>query len=290
MVTYKIITDSAAILRPDQLERANVDCLNFEYTIDGQNYPDDAAHSKLSLRAFYDLLRAGAMPTTNQINLQRYMDAFERYLQQGQDVLYLCFSSGLSGSFNTSNIAAQELMEKYPGRKVICADTLTATYGQGMLVRRAAALRDAGASIEQVRDWVIGNRFSMNAIFVVDDLNHLKRGGRVSPAVAFAGTMLNIKPCLMIDHEGKLATVAKARGRKKALDWVVENVQAQLPTGDEIAVVHSDCQEEAEQFRRRLMERYPGFVVSLEDLGPLLGAHTGPNLIGTVFFGNERNA
>lgn len=291
MKTYQLITDSTSDLTPKQLKAADVACINFEYVIGQQTYENDPAYTQLSNRAFYNEIRQGALPTTNQINLLRYQEFFEQYLRQGLDVLYLGFSSGLSGSYNNSVMAAAELRQKYPERQILCVDTVCAAAGQGLLVLLAARLQRDGAPITAVRDWTEQKKTCLNEFFTVDDLNHLKRGGRVSPALAFAGSMLNIKPCLLVDRMGRLENVAKIRGRKKALEWVVEQMQQQCDGAPEAPlafVVHADCPDDGQTLLEMIQKVYPDLELQLMDLGPVIGAHTGPGLVAVTFLGKER--
>lgn len=291
MEDYQIITDSTCDLTQTQLDAARLACINFEYVIGTKTFENRPDGSQMSNKAFYDEIRAGALPTTNQINLHRYIEAFEPHLAAGKDVLYLGFSGGLSGSFNNSVMAANELQEKYPQRKIFCVDTVCAAAGQGLLVLMAAEQRDKGLDLEALRDWVEQKKTCINEFFTVADLEHLKRGGRISPALAFAGSMLNIKPCLMIDRSGHLENVAKIRGRKKAMDWVVEQMQAQcdgMPEGGRAFVVHADCLEDAQQLQEKIQACYPELQLEIMDLGPVIGAHTGPGLVAVTFLGKER--
>lgn len=291
MKTYQLITDSTSDLTQAQLDAAELACINFEYVIGDQTYENDPLYTQLSNKAFYDEIRQGALPTTNQINLHRYQEFFEQYLREGLDVLYLGFSGGLSGSFNNSVMAAEELRHKYPERKILCVDTVCAAAGQGLLVLLAAKKWQAGEPIEAVRDWVEQKKTCLNELFTVNDLNHLKRGGRISPALAFAGSMLNIKPCLLIDRTGHLENVAKIRGRKKAMEWIVEQMQAQCdgaPEDQQVFVVHADCPEDGQTLLQMIQQVYPKLELHLMDLGPVIGAHTGPGLVAVTFLGKER--
>lgn len=211
MAPYRILTDSTTDLSPALVEKMNVTVLPLMFTMDGKTYRNTPDEADMPSKVFYDKVRAGSMPTTSQINPMDFKEAVGPILAGGEDVLYLAFSSGLSGTYNNSRIAFAELAEEYPQRKVMCVDTLGASMGEGLLVYLACQQRDKGKSIEEVAQWVEENRLRLAHWFTVDDLNHLKRGGRVSGAAAFFGTMLSIKPVLHVDDEGHLIPWKGAR-------------------------------------------------------------------------------
>jgi DegV family protein with EDD domain len=214
----------------------------------------------------------------------------EPILQQGRDILDIAFSSGLSATYSSAKIACEELSEKYPERKVFAVDTLAASLGQGLLVYHAAGQKRAGKSIEEVRDWVEQNKLHLCHWFTVDDLNHLKRGGRISGATALFGTMLNIKPVMHVDDEGHLIPMGKARGRRASLDALADHMEeTAIDPGSQIVFIsHGDCQEDAnylaDEIRRRMGVK--NFVIG--NCGPVIGTHSGPGTMALFFFGTRR--
>ena len=216
MAPYRILTDSTTDLSPALVEKMNVTVMPLTFTMDGKTYRNTPDEADMSSKVFYDKVRAGSMPTTSQLNPMDFKEAVGPILAGGEDVLYLAFSSGLSGTFNNARIAFAELAEEYPQRKALCVDTLGASMGEGLLVYLACQERDKGKSIEEVAQWVEENRLHLAHWFTVDDLNHLKRGGRVSGAAAFFGTMLSIKPVLHVDDEGHLIPMEQCAAAAKA--------------------------------------------------------------------------
>lgn len=212
MRDYVITTDSSADLPKDFLEKKDIGCVYLSYIINGETYTNKNA---LPVQEFYATMRGGAMPTTAQVNPEAGKALFEPYLKEGKDILHIAFSSGLSGTYNSCRIAAEELMEDYPDRKIIVIDSLAASMGQGLLVYLAMQRKDAGEDLEANAAWVEAHKNNIAHIFTVDDLNHLYRGGRISKATAVVGSVLNIKPILRVDEEGRLVSIGKARGRKR---------------------------------------------------------------------------
>lgn len=290
MSEYIIVTDSSADLDQAMVDELEVAVVPLSYTIRGttfQNWPDQR---DMTIKEFYELLRQGEMATTSAVNVQQYLDELTPALEAGKDVLILSFTSGLSATYQSSELAAAELREKFPERKIYVVDTLCAAFGQGMLVWYAANKRKAGESIESVRDWCEDNKMKVCHWVTVNDLMHLKRGGRISATTAMVGTMLQIKPIIHVDDAGKLDTVGKARGRKGALDTLVQKVGE---TGINVAeqtifVSHSDCEEDARYIGEQLKERYGVKDVIYGDIGPVIGAHTGPGCVVVFFMGQPR--
>ncbi len=258
MANYKIITDSTTDLSPALVAQAEVLVIPMEFTIDDNTYFNDPEESQLSSHAFYDLLRAGKTSTTSQINGVRMQEFFEPLLKEGVDILYLAFSSGLSGTYHAGKLAAEELSEKYPARKIIVVDTLAASMGEGLLVWLAAEQMKKGADIDNVAAFVRQNRLHLAHWFTVDDLNHLKRGGRVSGAAAFFGTMLNIKPVLHVDNEGHLIPKEKVRGRKASLDALLDHMEKTgVRIGEQtVFVSHGDCAADCDYVVEQLKKRF----------------------------------
>ena len=237
-------------------------------------------------------MRKGSMPTTAQVNPEAAKALMEPYLKEGKDILHIAFSSGLSGSYNSARIAGEELMEKYPDRKIIVLDSLAASLGQGMIVYLAQQQKEEGKSIDEVAQWVKDHRLNVVHAFTVDDLNHLYRGGRVSKTTAVVGGVLNIKPVLHVDNEGKLIPVGKVRGRKKSLLALVDMMDQKLgsykDSCDTIFVSHGDCIEDAQFVIDKIKEKYPIKTVLVNYVGATIGAHSGPGTVALFFLGDER--
>ena len=290
MRDYCIVTDSTCDLPANIVTDLGITVIPMEFQLDGTtylNYPDGRDYD---FHAFYDALRAGKTSTTSQVNYQTFLDTFTPILESGRDILYLAFSSGLSGTYNGSVIAANDLMEKYPGSKVISVDTLAASVGEGLLVYAAAKKREEGLSLDELAQWVTDNRLHLCHWFTVDDLNHLKRGGRVSPAVAIIGTALGIKPVMHVDDEGHLIPVSKVRGRRKSLDALVEHMAetCDKPESQTIFIGHGDSKEDAEYVAKLVRQKFKVKNIILNYIGPVIGSHSGPGTIALFFFGTHR--
>ena len=290
MNDYVIVTDSSADLDQEMVKKLDVQVLPLKFTIRGRTCRDTPDHRDMSSKDFYDLIRAGEMGTTSAVNMQEYLDLFTPILQDGKDILTLAFSSGLSSTCQAARMAAEELVEKFPERKIRVVDTLCASLGQGLLVWYAAQKRLAGESLEAVGDWCEENKLHLCHWFTVDDLMHLKRGGRISAATALAGTMLQIKPVLHMDNEGHLISVSKARGRKAALDALADKV-GELgirPEEQTMFICHSDCLEDAHHVADRVGEKYGTKEFYFNDIGPVIGSHTGCGCVSIFFLGEHR--
>ncbi len=290
MSEYMIVTDSSADLPQELVEELELKVLPLSFTIRGTTLEDHPDKRNMSSKEFYQLLRDGEMSTTSAVNMQQYIDLLDPILSSGKDVLILSFTSGLSNTCQASMMAAEELREKFPQRKIQVVDTLCASAGQGMLVWYAGKKRLAGESLEAVRDWCEDNKMKVCHWVTVDDLMHLKRGGRISATTAMVGTMLQIKPIIHVDDAGKLDTVGKARGRKAALDYLVQKVAdtAIDPAGQTMFLSHSDCREDVEYLADQLKEKCKVKDVKICDIGPVIGSHTGPGCAVVFFFGEPR--
>jgi len=287
MCNYKIITDSCCDFPKAMYEDLDLTVVPLTVTFRGVERDDT---NDDSLKTMYDGLRVGESATTSAVNPQRWAAAMEPELSQGRDVLVLTFSSGLSPTHQSAVIAAQELKEKYPHRKILVADTLSASLGQGLLVWYACRHRDAGMGLEELYRWVEENKLHLCHWFTVDDLMHLKRGGRVSSTTALVGTMLQIKPVLHVDNEGHLISKAKTRGRKASIEALAAKV-GELGQGFDnsvIAISHGDCLEEAQQLAQILKAQYGVKEVILSYVGSVIGSHAGPGTIALFFMGSHR--
>lgn len=290
MSEYIIVTDSSADLTQALVEETGVRVLPLSFHIQGKSLEDYPDKRSMSSQEFYRLLREGEMSTTNAVNMQQYVDLLVPELEGGRDVLILSFSSGLSATCQSSMMAAQELRERFPERKIYVVDTLCASAGQGMLVWYAAQKQREGMELDALRDWCEDNKMKVCHWVTVNDLMHLKRGGRISATTAVVGTMLQIKPIIHVDNEGKLDTVGKARGRKAALDHLVQRVvdTAIDPAEQTMFFSHSDCLEDVEYMADQLKQKCGLRDYRICDIGPVIGSHTGPGCAVVFFFGEPR--
>ena len=290
MSKYVIVTDSSADLSQAMAEELEIRVLPLSFHLGEETYQDYPDNRDMAPKDFYDRIRAGAMPTTSAVNPEQYEELLSPLLEEGQNVLILAFSSGLSTTCQSARIAAEELSEKYPERKILVVDTLCASLGQGLLCWYAAKKRLAGESMEAVRDWCEENKLRLCHWFTVDDLMHLKRGGRVSAATAIAGTMLQIKPVMHMDDEGHLINVGKARGRKASLDALVDKAGelGKDLAGQTIFISHADCEEDARYVGEQMKARYQVGEVCYNFVGPVIGAHTGCGCVALFFLGRNR--
>ena len=288
MSDYVIVTDSSADLPASLVQELGVEVLPLSFTVQGKtyhNYPDDR---EMDPKVFYKMLREGEMATTSAVNVAEYTAMLEPLLQAGKDVLVLAFSSGLSTTYQSSVIAVNELAEQYPDRKICTVDTLCASMGQGLLVWLAAQEQKKGKSLEEVRDWVEENKLRLCHWFTVDDLHFLKRGGRISAATAVVGTMLSIKPVLHVDDEGHLISMGKARGRGASLTALVDHMEQTVTDVDTVFISHGDCLADAEKVAADVRNRFGTKDVVINNVGPVIGAHSGPGTLALFFLGTKR--
>ena len=289
-MAYQLFSDSCSNLTDAMIADLDVEILSLTVRADGREYYSYIKGEKTDIKKFYDLMRAGHSLATSPLNMEKCREAFAAVLEQGQDVLYLAFSSALSGTYNVATVVADELKEKYPGRKIYVVDSLAASMGEGLMLTYAANKRKEGKSIDEVRDWLENNKLSFCHWFTVDDLYHLKRGGRVSAATALLGTMLSIKPVLHVDNEGRLINVSKARGRKKSLEALVDRMAETCvnPEDQLIYISHGDCLEDAKYVEKLVRERLHVKDVKINYVDPVIGAHSGPGTVALFFVGTER--
>ncbi len=253
---------------------------------------DDKEYSAFDMEPslFYEKMRQGSTAKTSAINSEMFREAFEKTLVDGKDVLYISFSSGLSTTYNSARMAAEDLRSQYPDRKIIAVDTLAASAGQGMLVKLAVDKKAEGATIEETAAYVDKHITKLCHWFTVDDLMYLKRGGRVSPTVAFVGNALGIKPILHVDYEGHLVKVTKARSRKNSISMLADKYVELAETVGQgpIYISHGDCLADAEALAALIFERTGGKTEIITDVGPVIGAHSGPGTLALFFIGTER--
>ncbi|MCI6466422.1 MAG: DegV family protein [Faecalicatena sp.] len=282
-----ITVNSTVDLPREWVEERNVPVIPLKYTIDGQTYTDMYG---LSGKEFFQKLREGKMSVTSQVNPDEAKEAFEPFLKEGKDILHLGFSSGLSGTYNSMRIAGEELSEEYPDAKIIVIDTLCACLGEGLLLYKVLKLKEAGKSIDEIAQWVEENKLHICHNVTVDDLNHLHRGGRVSKATAVLGTMVQIKPIIHMDNEGKLQVIAKERGRKKSLNKIVDMAVEQSKgwENDMVMITHGDCIDDAEYVAGLVREKMGVSQILINNIGTVIGSHTGPGVVAVFFMGSQR--
>ena len=290
MSEYVLITDSSADLSQEMVQELGVTVLPLSFTIQGKTYRNYPDNREMDLPLFYDMLRAGELATTSAVNVAEYTQAVEPILQAGKDVLILAFSSGLSSTYQASVLAAGELREKYPDRKIYTVDTLCASLGQGLLVYLAVQEQRKGRSIEEVRDWAESTKLNLCHQFTVDDLHFLKRGGRISATTAVVGSMLQIKPVLHVDNEGHLINIGKARGRQASLKALVDKMEKTVTEEGRktVFISHGDCRKDAVTVADMVRERFGTQDIRINYVGPVIGAHSGPGTLALFYLGTER--
>ena len=287
MRDYVITVNSTVDLPKEWLEERKVPVIPLKYTIDNETYTDMEG---LSSKEFFGKLRDGKMATTSQINPEEARAQLEPFLKEGKDVLHLGFSSGLSGTYNSMRIAGEELKEEYPEAKIIIIDTLCACLGEGLLLYKALQQKASGKTIEETAKWVEENKLHICHNVTVADLFHLHRGGRISKASAVLGSVVQIKPIIHMDENGKLQVVGKERGRKKSLNKIVDMAVEQIKGWDnDIAMItHGDCQEDAEYVAKLVRARLGIENILINNIGTVIGSHTGPGVVAVFVMGNKR--
>lgn len=290
MSKFKIITDSSCDLTAELAEQLEIDVLCLSVLAEDKVYKNYLDGREISPTDYYKMLRDGLMAKTAAANIEDFTDIFTKWLDEGYDVIYLGFSSALSGTFNTGKIVADEMREKYPDRKIYCVDTLSASLGQGMMVYYAANMQKSGASIDEVRDWVEENKISQAHLFTVNDLHHLHRGGRVSKTTAIIGSALGVKPLMHCDNEGKLVKTGVVRGRQASLDALVKKMKETIinAKGQTVFISHGDCIDDAEYVKSEILKALPVKEVVINFVGPVIGTHSGPGTMALFFFASVR--
>lgn len=286
---FIITTDTCCDLPKEYIEENGIGVVTLFYNMKGVSY---GGEKELPVKEFYDLMRGGEMPTTMAANPEDLRKMFQESLEKGKDVLHLAFSSELSSSYSNAAVTARELNEIYPDNKVIVIDTLSASLGQGLVVYKAVELRSQGKSIDETAAWAEENKRHFCHQFTVDDLNHLYRGGRVSKLTAVAGTLIQIKPILHVSDEGKLIPIGKARGRKKSLHVLVDNMERTIGSfkdkNDIVFISHGDSLEDAEYVAELVKERFGIEKFLINPVSPTIGAHSGPGTIALFYMGDRR--
>lgn len=290
---FEIVTDSCCNLKEDMIEEFGLHILPLTFMVDGEDtvYQSYLKGTRTDLKQFYTMMREGKVFKTSLPNLADTEQLLRSLLEAGKDVLYLGFSSGLSGTYQATDVLCRQLAQEYPDRKVFAVDTLAASGGEGLLVWHAVQRANNGASIEDVRDWVEEHKLHLAHWFTVDDLMFLFRGGRVSKTSAWAGTLLNIKPVLHVDDEGHLIPVSKVRGRKKSLNALLDHMAhtATAPVADQMVFInHGDCPDDAAYVEAQVKERFGVKDVVVNYVDPVIGAHSGPGTMALFFLASTR--
>ena len=284
-----IMTDSCCDLPISFINEHQIPIISLGFFLDGKEYVDDFGIT-LDYHSFYDMIRSGKMSTTSQINTQQFIDFFRIYLDQQIDILFVAFSSALSGTCNSALIASNTLKEEYPDRTITVIDSLCASMGQGLLVHSAVMMKEEGYSLPDIVEWLENNKLKLNHWFTVEDLNHLKKGGRISAASAFVGTILDIKPILNVNNEGKLSPVEKVKGRKKSLRILMDKLEARIINAEQqtIMISHGDSLADAKHLKELILSKIKVQNIIINNVGPVIGSHSGPGTIALFFYGEQR--
>lgn len=289
MRDFVITADSNCDLLPEYIKEKKIGIIPHYYDISGITYGDEI---NLTPKEFYDKMREGLMPTTMASNPAVIRETFKKYVDLGLDVLHISFSSTLSGGHSNVATGAIEVCEENPGAKILVLDSLNASMGEGLVIMKAVQLKEAGKGIDEIAEWIEANKLKFGVQFTVDDLFHLQRGGRVSKMTAIVGSMINVKPILVVNSNGALVPAGTVRGRKKSLSTIVSNMEAQLGPLDAeqntICVVHGDALEDAEYVAGLIKERLHTDKIIINSISPSIGAHSGPGAIGICYFGTGR--
>lgn len=284
-----LVIDSCCDLPIEYIEQENIVSIGLICNLKGNAIEDDFG-KEINRKDFYDAIRQGEMPTTSQINSQRYEEVFSRYVGEGKSIIYICMSSALSGTINSANLARANVLEEFSNADISIVDSKCASLGQGLLVYYAYEMIKKGNSKEEIVDFLEENKLKINHWFTVNDLNHLKRGGRISSSAAAVGTLLNIKPVLYVDNQGQLTSFSKCRGRKKAISTLAEKFKERTNPNEMqvIAIGHGDCLEDALALEVLVREHGNVKDVILNYVGTAVGSHTGPEILGLYFMAEER--
>ncbi|MGI6768528.1 MAG: DegV family protein [Bacilli bacterium] len=290
MGEYIIITDSCIDLPADLVASLGLEYLPLSVKMEDKVYFNYLDEREISFSDFYRELREKKKTQTAQANPEDFLRILRPHLKQGKDILSISLSSALSGTYNSSRIARDELLKEFPDRKIILIDSLSASMGQGLLVTYAARMKKTGKNIEEVAAWVEANKLRISHLFTVNDLNHLRRGGRLALIPALLGTILRVKPLLHVSPEGKLTVEGKARGRQSAIDRLFERMVNTIENSEEqtIYISHGDCIEDAEYLKNKIIAALPVKEILINYIGPVVGSHSGPGTLAVFFLGNDR--
>ena len=288
-MAIKIVTDSSCDLGINFIEENNIELIPLLLNLDGETLKDDLGKS-LGYREFYEKLRAGSMPSTSQINIYTFEEKFKELLDKGYEILYIGLSSALSGTFNSANMARNNILEENPNAKIAVVDSISVSMGLGMLIKKACKMIEEGKMLEEIVQWIEENKSKVIHAILVDDLKHLKRGGRLSASSAAVGSILNIKPLLKLNNSGAIEAAEKVKGKKKALKRLASIVKEKaINIENEILyIMHGDALEEAQYLKEMILQELNFKDVKVEYIGTVIGTHGGPGTIAAVFCGNER--
>ncbi len=290
MSEYVIITDTTTDLSAELIKDLDIIVIPMVFEMSGKKYTHYSDYREMDVITFYNKLRGGETSVTSQINPGTFTDLFEPILESGKDILYLAFSSALSGTYQSSIIAKDDISDKYPDRKICIVDTKAAALGEGMFVYNCVMKKREGMSIDELTDWATQNVDHVCHWFTVDDLNHLKRGGRIGAASAAIGTALGIKPVLHVDDEGHLVAAAKIRGRKKSLDELISRMEKTVenPQDQVVFIGHGDCLDDAKYVANIVKEKFGVKDIIIGFIGPIIGTHSGPGTVALFFMGSKK--
>ena len=291
MTDYVISTDTSCDFPLEYVQEHQLPLVTLFYSIDGVSGSNGCPNEE-ELKNFYNKMRAGAQTKTQQASIEDTEQVFREIAQQGKDLLHIAFSSGLSGTANAARLAAENIMEEFPDRKIVVIDSLCASLGQGLLVDYAIKQREQGKTLEETAQWVQEHIKNLCHLFTVEDLKYLQRGGRISKTTALVGTMIGIKPVLHVDEEGKLVPIAKVRGRKASVQALVqkmeENIGAFRQQKQTIFISHGDCLEDAKALAQMVTEKFGYETFLINNVGPTIGSHSGPGTLALFFLGEKR--
>jgi len=291
-MSYKILTDSSCNLTEADIDKMGLEVVSLNYILDGVEKPSYVKGQVFDHAAFYKKLSEKVPASTSQVTPQLAKTAIKAMLDDGHDVLYIGFSSGLSGTYSAVCLAMEELKDEYPQRTLLAEDTLSASAGMVMLLRHAVKLRDEGRTMQEVQQWVADNKLSVCYFFTADDLWYLHRGGRLSKGKALMGTLLSIKPIITLSNEGKLVSYSKAKGRKKAMDYLLEKMDEgadrEMAAEHGIGIIYAGNDADAQVLAKQARSRIKGVPVELVHLEPVIGCHTGPGILAIVYMGAKR--
>ena len=293
MSNYILTCCSTADMSQEYFDKRSIPYVSFHFTLEGVEYPDDLGKS-VPFDKFYKKISEGVMPTTSQVNVNQYMDFFGPFLEEGKDILHISFSSGLSGSYNSANIAREELLEKYPDRELVIVDSLAASSGYGLLVDMVADMRERGSTLEEAYEWLEANKLNLNHWFFSGDLTHYRRGGRINAPTMYIGNALNICPLMNVNKEGKLIPREKIRGKKHVIKEIVKKMEELAQDGLDYSgkcfISHSDCYKDARAVADLIEEKFTSLdsSVLINSVGTVVGSHTGPGTVALFFMGDKR--
>ncbi len=290
MKNYVIITESTTDISADMVKELGIEVIPMTFELEGESFTHYPDEREMESKVFYDRLRKGEKSVTSLVNTETFLNYFRPILEQGNDILYISFSSGLSGTYNSSLIAREELLEEFKDAKILCVDTKAASAGEGLLVYTAVKKKEEGLSLDELSKWLEENVLSLCQWFTVDDLNHLKRGGRVSALSATIGTALNIKPVLHVDDEGHLVAMEKVRGRKKSIQALFDHMADTVinPKDQVVFISHGDAYDDANYLADLIKNELHVKDVFISNIGPVIGTHSGPGTIALFFYGSKR--